>query len=159
MRLLIALLIFAITLFLIHYIQILFPLKYYEEAFFYGKKYNFDPLLVLALIKVESSFDPNAVSPAGAVGLLQIMPHTLKWLEEKFSIYGDLTDPASSLEIGLFYLRYLVERYGNLDDALKAYNVGPHAHESGSKEDAAKRYLKKTKWAYLIYRILYRPPR
>ncbi len=155
MKLLFFLLAFSVFIFLLLYLQASFPILYYEEVVSFSKKYGFEPALVFALIRVESGFDPNAVSPAGAVGLLQVMPSTYKWLREKYGIEGDLTDPASNIEIGLFYLKYLLERYGDLEEALMAYNVGPYAHEEGVYKPAAVRYLKKMKRAYVVYKLLY----
>ncbi len=83
-----------------------------------------DGLLLAALVEVESSFLPDAVSPVGAVGLTQVMPSTAQWL----GTAGDLTDPDSNLEVGARYLSQLLDRFdGNLELALAAYNAGPAA--------------------------------
>ncbi len=83
-----------------------------------------DGLLLAALVEVESSFLPDAVSPVGAVGLTQVLPSTARWLGAP----GDLTDPDSNLEAGARYLAQLLDRFdGNLELALAAYNAGPAA--------------------------------
>ena len=85
-----------------------------------------DPLLVLALIHVESSFDPDAVSSAGAVGLMQLRETTLRGEAERWGVtWSDPRDPVTSIQAGVRYLRYLIDRFGELDAALMAYNAGP----------------------------------
>ncbi|MDX2008911.1 MAG: lytic transglycosylase domain-containing protein [Myxococcaceae bacterium] len=91
---------------------------------------GFDPLLVLAIIQVESEFLESAVSNMGARGLMQIQPVTLQFIAQREGIR--LTpkeiesDPALRVRLGIRYLKYLASRFGNdLDLALMAYNAGP----------------------------------
>ncbi len=91
---------------------------------------KYDPLLVLAVIAVESEFQDSAVSVVGAKGLMQIHPSTLYFWAEHEGIR--LTqkemeaDPALRVRIGIRYLRYLQHYFwGDLDHALMAYNAGP----------------------------------
>ena len=87
----------------------------------YSKLYEVDPLLVRAVIEVESNFDPKAVSRNGAKGLMQINPITAKHLG-----LNDVFDIGENIEGGVRYLRYLLELYGwNLHMALASYNAGP----------------------------------
>ncbi len=87
----------------------------------YAKLHDVDPLLVRAVIKVESNFDPTAVSQNGAKGLMQINPITARHLG-----LNDVFDIGDNIEGGVRYLRYLLERYGwNLHMALASYNAGP----------------------------------
>lgn len=94
-----------------------------------AKHYGYDPYFVAGLIETESSFNNQAVSRAGARGLLQLIPSTAAALAEDLGYpwYGPETlhDPEANLELGLYYLRTLEDRFGNLDLALAAYNMGP----------------------------------
>jgi soluble lytic murein transglycosylase len=95
-----------------------------------AERYDLDPYLVAAVVQIESGYDPEAVSPAGAVGLMQLMPETADWVTGLDSWQGDdapdLTDPADNLELGACYLGYLTETLGGrATPALAAYNAGP----------------------------------
>jgi soluble lytic murein transglycosylase-like protein len=84
-------------------------------------EHGLDPALVLAVIQAESGGDPLAVSPAGALGLMQVMP-------DKFGPNEDPFDPEANLRAGCSYLRRMLDRYGgDLELALAAYNSGPGA--------------------------------
>ncbi|KLU60401.1 soluble lytic murein transglycosylase precursor [Peptococcaceae bacterium CEB3] len=88
-------------------------------------KYGIDPALVRQVVKAESGYDSRAVSPAGAEGLMQLMPATAR-------AYGvtDALDPAQNIDGGTHFLRDLLQRYqGNVPLALAAYNAGPGAVE------------------------------
>ncbi len=82
--------------------------------------HNLDPALVAAVVESESNFDAQAVSPVGAMGLMQIMPATAaEWgLLDPF-------DAAANLNTGAAYLAWLLDRYGDVSLALAAYNAGP----------------------------------
>jgi soluble lytic murein transglycosylase len=85
--------------------------------------------LVLAVIQVESSGYNFAVSPVGAMGLMQLMPATAEGVARRIGLrwVGSpmLFDPVSNVQLGVLYLRELVDRYGSLTTALAAYNWGP----------------------------------
>jgi soluble lytic murein transglycosylase-like protein/rubrerythrin len=86
-----------------------------------------DPLLVLALIHVESSFDPLAVSSAGAVGLMQLVGPTLRRELARSGLGArDPHDPVTNVQAGVRYLRRLLDAFGHMDVALMAYNAGPN---------------------------------
>jgi soluble lytic murein transglycosylase-like protein len=90
---------------------------------------DFDPSLVLAVIEVESGFDNFAVSPVGALGLMQILPSTGEALARRLGIpwrgSRTLFDPVANVRLGVAYLHELRERFGHLPTALAAYNWGP----------------------------------
>ena len=86
-------------------------------------RHDVDPVLLTAVAHVESRFNPEAVSPKGAMGLLQLMPATA----ERFGV-SDAHDVAQNVEAGARYLRWLLERYeGRTDLALAGYNAGEQA--------------------------------
>ncbi len=87
-----------------------------------SRDYKLDPALVKAVIHVESDFNPLAVSPKGARGLMQLMPQTAARYREK-----DLFSPVANINVGTRHLASLIERYPNdLHLALAAYNAGEH---------------------------------
>jgi soluble lytic murein transglycosylase-like protein len=86
-----------------------------------------DPLLVLALIQVESSFDPRAQSGQGAVGLMQLRGPTLRRELERAGLSADDPhDPVANVQAGVRYLRRLLDAFGHEEVALMAYNAGPN---------------------------------
>lgn len=93
-----------------------------------SREYKVPPLLVISLIEVESNFKPGAISPRGAVGLMQLMPATA----EALAIQGDqwqggLADPKRNIEYGLRYMRKLQSKFRRPEHVLTAYNMGPAA--------------------------------
>jgi len=98
---------------------------------------DLDPALVLSLIQVESGFRADVVSPAGAIGLMQIMPGTAHHVARRDSpeqkrIKHDLKDPFLNLRLGMIYLRELKDRYAGESPYyhLAAYNMGPSRLDS-----------------------------
>lgn len=89
-------------------------------------KYDLSPELVAGVVYIESNFDKHAISHAGAVGLMQLMPATAKPLAERLGFATlDLNDPRQNLELGCYFLRILLDKYdGHLPTALSYYNGG-----------------------------------
>ena len=124
---LIALIVFSCLLSSIKtYNSLTHPIKYYDEIVMYSDKYSVSPSLVASLINVESSYNPNAVSSKGAVGLGQILPTTAKYLNTYYHINNDtdLTNPATNIEYTCMYLMYLSNKFPSLKAILASYNAG-----------------------------------
>jgi soluble lytic murein transglycosylase-like protein len=86
----------------------------------YATKYDLDPWLIRGVIETESAFRPNAVSPVGAGGLMQLMPGTASYLG-----CADRFDPEQNIAAGSRYLRMMMDRFGSEDLMIAAYNAGP----------------------------------
>lgn len=100
----------------------------YEESI----KYNFNPLLITALIKTESDFNPKAVSDSYAYGLCQVRRFIAQELAENIGIEWDgaektLFDPIKNIQIGVYYLSILNRDFNDVKTAVIAYNQGPYA--------------------------------
>jgi soluble lytic murein transglycosylase len=106
-----------------------------------ARKHDLDPLLVLALINVESRFQPERTSPHGARGLMQILPFvgsdlaSRADLGESWEGERSLDDPILNVKLGIFYLGSLMKQFKNLELALTAYNWGPTRLQSRIEED------------------------
>jgi len=106
----------------------IYPVKYQTLVERYADEYSLDKYLVYAVIKVESGFDENAVSRVGARGLMQMMENTAQDCNRKggfsYSIPDDLFVPECSIQLGCYYLKQLMDIYGNTELAVTAYNGG-----------------------------------
>ena len=105
-----------------------YPLEYAEYVSVYAEEYGIPESVVYAVIRTESEFDSGAVSSAGAVGLMQLMPETFRQLTDEVLFEhladGMLYDPETNIRYGIYYLSYLYDRYGDWETALAAYNGG-----------------------------------
>ncbi|MCC5985543.1 MAG: lytic transglycosylase domain-containing protein [Rhodobacteraceae bacterium] len=85
---------------------------------------------IRAVIAVESAGDPRAVSHAGAMGLMQVMPGTWAALRQQHGLGDDPFDPRDNILAGTAYLRAMLDRYGNIGAMLAAYNAGPGRYDA-----------------------------
>jgi len=112
-----------------------------------SRRHGVDPRLTQAVIEVESAFDPNAVSPRGAVGLMQLIPSTGR----RFGV-NNLFDPADNIAGGVRFLRFLIEKFdGNADLVLAAYNSGENRVERLGRIPAipeTQTYVRRVRAAY-----------
>jgi soluble lytic murein transglycosylase len=154
---------------------LLYPYGYREYVDKYSAQFEIDPLFVLAVIREESRFDPEAGSYAGAQGLMQIMPATGKSIANSLDIKNFSTemllDPETSIKMGSYYLSRQLGSYGgNKYYASGAYNGGPGAmnkwiNKWGDKDidefieyvsyDETRNYIKKVMGSYYFYQMLY----
>ena len=107
--------------------KIFYQREFTEYVTKYSNEFDVPEALIYAVIRTESGFDPEARSSVGAIGLMQLMPDTLDWLSrllDEEAPTGEITDPETNIKYGTYYLRYLCDRFGNLDTALAAYNAG-----------------------------------
>ena len=104
-----------------------YPIRYRTEVQRASERFDIPPELVFSVIRAESKFKQNAVSNKGAVGLMQVMPSTARFVAPKINMNPDvidLCDPDTNIIIGTFYLRYLFNRFGETRTVLAAYNAG-----------------------------------
>ena len=116
----------------------------------FSRQHQLHPALIRAIIKAESDFDPRAVSRAGAVGLMQLMPQTAVKLDVR-----DLYDPEDNIGGGTKYLRQLLDRFrGNLPLALAAYNAGERVvdrYRTLPPIDETRQYVRKVLRYYRLF--------
>ncbi len=95
-------------------------LRWSKEIDAASKKYHVAPEIIAAVMEQESGGDPQAVSPAGAIGLMQLMPATARWLNVNPYL------PQENINGGTRYLARLINQFGSIQLALAAYNAGPN---------------------------------
>jgi soluble lytic murein transglycosylase len=108
--------------------RIRYPLRYEQIVRGHAKNYDLDPALLAAVIYQESKFRADAKSSSGAIGLMQLRPETAEGIAirtggTKFHT-SDLYNPEINIRYGSWYLRHLLDKYGDEKDALAAYNAG-----------------------------------
>lgn len=105
----------------------LFPFPYQEIIVKNAQAHNLNPLLVVALMRQESGFQPEVKSPVGAIGLMQVMPNTAKWVANKIQLpHYDLIKPQDNINLGTWYLNHTHQEYQNDSMlAVASYNAGP----------------------------------
>ena len=110
------------------YLRARYPLRFEGIIRTHAANYDLDPALLAAVIYTESKFDSAARSPAGAVGLMQLLPGTAKGIALRTGggrfVVSDLLEPEINIRYGAWYLRSLIRRYGAMRTALAAYHAG-----------------------------------
>ena len=159
-------------------LRVRYPLAYRETVAAAAAEVDLDPYIILSIARQESTYRPGLVSPAGAVGVMQVMPRTAK------SLVGEIPDlapmqelglkhPPTSIRLGAHYLRRMLDRYdGNLVYALASYNAGPSNCDAWRRRFAGQsldmfveaipftetqNYVKRVLAHYATYHSLYPP--
>ena len=151
----------ALPVLLAAFLLYFFPMKYYDEVNEASKRFKVDKKLIFAIIKIESNFNKDAVSNKGATGLMQVMPSTAEWILKKNAKdldFYNLYNPAHNIEVGVMYLRYLMDKYeGDVEKTLIAYNAGPSRVKDGSWKniEETRNYLVKYKIASRAYELVF----
>ena len=153
----------------------IYPKKYESNVKKYAQMYQVDEEMIFAVIKAESNFNSNAVSKKGAIGLMQVMEDTGRWVEERIGNESfrkqNLYMPDKNIEIGAYYLSYLLDMYDeDARCALAAYNAGPANVDEWLKDTRysqdgktlgkipfpeTEKYVKKAERYIKIYELLY----
>ena len=155
-------------------IGVLYPMEHFDTVKKYSDEYGVDPLLSMSVIKAESNFKADATSHKSAAGLMQLTGETARWCAEKLGIeYTDdmLYDTDFNIRAGVFYLSFLLEKYGgDITAAAASYNAGmgnvdkwlKNSEYSGDGATLNKTpfnetstYINKIKFNYKIYGLLY----
>lgn len=153
-----------------------YQLEYTEYVDKYSEEYQVDKVLVYSIINTESHFDADAVSSAGAIGLMQLMPDTFTWLQSYSGTADDdlmdssaLYDPETNIKYGVMFLDYLIDTYDSRNAVAAAYNAGfvvtdwlkdPQYSDDGvnlktTPYPQTTAYIEKVEKAYDMYTKLY----
>ncbi len=148
----------------------LYPPHYKNLILKYSKQYNIEPACAFAVMREESNFKNDIVSYQSAVGLMQIMPPTGKFISQKLKINNyDLTNPEDNINMGTFYLNFLQRYFNKKEYILASYNAGPgrtkqwyNTYNSFSDEiklelipiPETRNYVRKVMKSYFIYDYL-----
>ena len=142
-----------------------YPLRYQAIVRGHAHNYRLDPALLAAVIYQESKFDASARSSSGAIGLMQLLPATAEGIAlhtggSKFRV-SDLENPEIIVRYGSWYLRHLLDKYGNEQLALAAYNAGQHnvdtwrAAGEGIQFGETRHYVSRVEHLKKVYRKAY----
>lgn len=104
-----------------------YPLRHKSQVIKASQKHNVDKYLIVAVIREESRFDEDSISKKGAVGLMQLMPKTARWISQQQGVSFNkkqLFSAKTNIDYGTWYIGYLQKRYKNRNLALAAYNSG-----------------------------------
>jgi soluble lytic murein transglycosylase len=142
-----------------------YPLRYEQIVRGHARNYQLDPALLAAVIYQESKFETDARSKSGAIGLMQLLPATAQGIAvhtggTRFTT-ADLYNPEINVRYGAWYLRHLLEKYGDERTALAAYNAGQdnvdrwRANGGGIRFSETRAYVKRVEELKGIYRRAY----
>jgi soluble lytic murein transglycosylase len=148
------------------YERLRYPLRYEQIVVGHAENYDLEPNLVAAVIYQESKFDADAVSSSGAVGLMQLLPETAQGIADRTGGTGwherDLVNPELNVRYGSWYLRHLLDKYGDEELALAAYNAGQanvdrwREEGSGIEFPETRHYVHRVQELKAIYARAYR---
>jgi soluble lytic murein transglycosylase len=144
------------------YVRIRYPLHYDAIVRGHARNYRLDPALLASVIYQESKFRANARSSSGAIGLMQLLPDTAKGIAvhtggSQFRV-SDLDDPEINVRYGSWYLRHLLDKYGDERTALAAYNAGQENVDTWRREGRGiafgetRHYVKRVEHLKTLYR-------
>jgi soluble lytic murein transglycosylase len=127
------------------YARMRYPLRYEEIVRGHARNYELEPALLAAVIYQESRFNARAESESGAIGLMQLLPDTAKGIAvrtggSRFQV-DDLYDPEINVRYGSWYLRHLLNKYGEVNKALAAYNGGQGNVDRGVQYAETREYV------------------
>jgi soluble lytic murein transglycosylase len=143
-------------------LRVLYPINYLPLILAAAQEEKVDPALLCALIRAESRFHPSAVSPRGAIGLMQIIPETAASIATSLGVDdyvpADLAIPEVNVRFGSWYLRQMLDRFENTEVALMAYNAGPTRVTAWLEQSAdpfpeTLAYVSRVAQAVSVYRI------
>jgi len=159
------------------FLPLSYPLGYWDAVERAAQKSKVDPFLIAAVIREESRFDPKAVSQAGAIGLMQLMPSTAQRLKHEANVdiagTADIHDAEKNITLGAHYLSILLGEFKKASFAIAAYNAGENALKrwlarSNNKDldefieeityKETRKYVKKVLKSYWQYRTVYGLP-
>lgn len=148
-------------------LRTIYPLRYEQTIREVGEENGLEPAFVAGVVYTESRFRPDAESHREAYGLMQLLPQTAHFIQDKSGIRGNYRDPKVNLRLGAWYLGYLQERYrGDERLMLAAYNSGEGTVDSWVSEEGfdiakdipykeTREYVKNTLEARRTYQELY----
>ena len=155
--------------------KVLYPIPYREIIWEHSAEAGIDPYFIASIIRTESNFIPRALSKSGAMGLMQLMPKTAKWVAGQVNINIEnnesLYDPSINIKLGTYYIKHLLNKYDNNTAlALAAYNSGMGRVKEWVKEgvwdgsaqmtknipyDETRHFVRKVLRSYEVYSSLY----
>jgi len=148
-------------------LRTLYPIRFVDLVNGWSHERELDPALVASIIRAESRFHPEAISPRGALGLMQITPDTGAWIAGKIGFADfetdSLLDPDTNVELGTWYISYLIGRFEKVETALAAYNAGPGAvtgweGDPNAAYPTTTAYVRRVISSTWVYRLYFRLP-